>query len=218
MESTRHWQFWADTGGTFTDCLARDPDGAWHRTKVLSSGAIRAHVAAVLAPCVVHLRGLPVARDGFYAAFRIAPAAGGPEAMITAWDSATQAAILDRPLGCGAGDIVDLSTGEEAPALAMRMLTGTRPGSALPPVELRLATTRGTNPCSKARRRSLSLLPRDSVTSAHRGPAPAACLLRVESHAVAWPEWRCEDGSRPMAANSRHLISNGVARRRGAGG
>ncbi|ACY18909.1 hydantoinase B/oxoprolinase family protein [Haliangium ochraceum] len=32
------WQFWIDRGGTFTDCLGRDPDtGALHTAKVLSS-------------------------------------------------------------------------------------------------------------------------------------------------------------------------------------
>ena len=31
------WEFWIDRGGTFTDCLGRDPDtGAGHVAKVLS--------------------------------------------------------------------------------------------------------------------------------------------------------------------------------------
>ena len=34
-----------DTGGTFTDCLGRGPDGIWRRAKVLSTGAVRATVA-----------------------------------------------------------------------------------------------------------------------------------------------------------------------------
>jgi 5-oxoprolinase (ATP-hydrolysing) len=31
------WQFWIDRGGTFTDCIGLDPDGAAHVAKVLSS-------------------------------------------------------------------------------------------------------------------------------------------------------------------------------------
>lgn len=31
------WQFWIDRGGTFTDCIGRDPSGALHVVKVLSS-------------------------------------------------------------------------------------------------------------------------------------------------------------------------------------
>ena len=30
------WDFWIDRGGTFTDIVARDPDGALHRAKLLS--------------------------------------------------------------------------------------------------------------------------------------------------------------------------------------
>ena len=31
-----HWQFWIDRGGTFTDIIARDPDGRLHTLKLLS--------------------------------------------------------------------------------------------------------------------------------------------------------------------------------------
>ncbi len=33
------WQFWIDRGGTFTDIVGRDPDGAFHITKLLSENA-----------------------------------------------------------------------------------------------------------------------------------------------------------------------------------
>ena len=35
------WQIWIDTGGTFTDGIALDPNGKLHRTKVLSSSKLR---------------------------------------------------------------------------------------------------------------------------------------------------------------------------------
>ena len=35
------WQIWIDTGGTFTDGIALDPNGQLHRTKVLSSSKLR---------------------------------------------------------------------------------------------------------------------------------------------------------------------------------
>jgi 5-oxoprolinase (ATP-hydrolysing) len=31
------WEFWVDRGGTFTDCIGRDPDGNLHTAKLLSS-------------------------------------------------------------------------------------------------------------------------------------------------------------------------------------
>ena len=30
------WEFWIDRGGTFTDVIGRDPDGAEHSAKLLS--------------------------------------------------------------------------------------------------------------------------------------------------------------------------------------
>lgn len=39
------WKIWIDTGGTFTDCLAVDPQGALHRAKVLSTSAVRGRIA-----------------------------------------------------------------------------------------------------------------------------------------------------------------------------
>ncbi|MGK7752827.1 MULTISPECIES: hydantoinase B/oxoprolinase family protein [unclassified Roseovarius] len=42
-----HWEFWIDRGGTFTDVVALDPDGAVHTHKLLSENADRYRDAAV---------------------------------------------------------------------------------------------------------------------------------------------------------------------------
>lgn len=42
-----HWEFWIDRGGTFTDVVALDPDGAVHTHKLLSENAERYRDAAV---------------------------------------------------------------------------------------------------------------------------------------------------------------------------
>ncbi len=49
---TRHaeWRIAIDTGGTFTDGLAIDPQGRGHRVKILSSGALRGIVDRTLGP------------------------------------------------------------------------------------------------------------------------------------------------------------------------
>ncbi len=39
------WEFWIDVGGTFTDTLARAPDGHTQRLKLLSSGVVKGQVA-----------------------------------------------------------------------------------------------------------------------------------------------------------------------------
>ena len=41
------WHFWIDRGGTFTDVVARDPDGRLHTAKLLSSDPERYADAAV---------------------------------------------------------------------------------------------------------------------------------------------------------------------------
>lgn len=146
------WRFWMDTGGTFTDCLAVGPDGREHRLKVLSSGAVRARVDSVSDTGVAVLAGLPVVPDGFFAGFEVRRVSGGetsPEGeggvgRVENWFAGERAAVIDG-LRLEAGDVVNLSCGEEAPVLAMRLFTGTAPGEAFPPSELRLATTRGTN-------------------------------------------------------------------------
>lgn len=46
---------------------------------------------------------------------------------------------------CGPGEVVECVPGLDAPRLAMHVLTETRPDQPLPPVDLRIATTRGTN-------------------------------------------------------------------------
>ena len=42
--SERTWEFWIDVGGTFTDCIARRPDGSIVRHKLLSSGVTKGAV------------------------------------------------------------------------------------------------------------------------------------------------------------------------------
>src|SRR5580698_1251919 len=39
------WEFWIDVGGTFTDCVARRPDGTLARHKLLSSGVTKGAAA-----------------------------------------------------------------------------------------------------------------------------------------------------------------------------
>ncbi|MEM6457072.1 MAG: hydantoinase/oxoprolinase family protein, partial [Acidobacteriota bacterium] len=160
----RRWQLWVDTGGTFTDALACDPDGRLHRAKVLSTSRLRARVTAVDdvgralrldAPWTARaapdfLRG---ARVG-----RLAQADDDDALDDLPRVTASRGArcTLDRPLGGVGGDgaggdgdadppAVFFAFDDEAPTLAARLLTGTPADATLPPIDLRLATTRGTN-------------------------------------------------------------------------
>jgi 5-oxoprolinase (ATP-hydrolysing) len=164
------WRLAVDTGGTFTDCLGTDPAGRVRRAKVLSSAALRSRIAERLGPAALRLAplgggmGLP---SGFFAGCTLRllgwRAGGGGDAgnvgdvgnvgeewrvVASGPEGEAGAALdLDRPLppDALAGVAVEIQAAEEAPVLAARLLTGTPPGRPLPPVAMRLATTRGTN-------------------------------------------------------------------------
>ena len=171
------WRVWVDTGGTFTDGVAVDPGGRVARTKVLSSSAIRARVAAAPRGRRLRLAGLPAGLpEGFFAGWRLAAlgsgggageggtgeraregveVAGAPshgrleriegiEVVASSPDGGLElAAAAEVALATGAR--VELRSDEEAPVVAARLLTGTPASRPLPPLAMRLATTRGTN-------------------------------------------------------------------------
>ncbi len=149
------WRIWIDTGGTFTDCVARDPRGGLHRAKVLSSGALRARIAEHSGPnawridqqwnaCENLVRGWTVRRLGF----------DDPIGVVVAFDAARsiielQVVNCERGGGGGKGmtdgATIELVSDEPAPIVAARLVTRTPPERPLPPIEMRQATTRGTN-------------------------------------------------------------------------
>ncbi len=57
MRQTHGWQFWIDRGGTFTDVVARDPDGGLSTVKLLSENPMRYQDPAVAGICAA--LGLP---------------------------------------------------------------------------------------------------------------------------------------------------------------
>ena len=143
------WQLWIDTGGTFTDCVAIDPEGSSRCVKVLSSGAVRATVVSngARGPRLETRFDLP---DGFFAGYRAAPLGEGAPALVERWSADGTCGL--RPAVPGAGDpvyrpgqVLELVSPENAPILAARIATGTALREPLPPCDLRLATTRGTN-------------------------------------------------------------------------
>ncbi|HVS02575.1 MAG TPA: hydantoinase/oxoprolinase family protein [Thermoanaerobaculia bacterium] len=143
------WQVWIDTGGTFTDCLAQRSGGAPRRAKVLSSSALRVQVVAPLAAAAVRLEELPLA-SGALTGWRLRRLAGEGTAEslpLARWDAGERRLELGAPpaTALAAGEVVELASPEEAPVLAARLATATPPDAPLPPLNLRLATTLGTN-------------------------------------------------------------------------
>ncbi len=146
MRTGKSWQIWIDTGGTFTDCVATDPHDHVHRCKVLSSSALRDRV--VSAECDrIRLADGSRLPDGFLNGMELARLGAPRGAAILEHDGNTGIVRLE---GASLGGLaphlpVELRSPEEAPLLAARLVTATPLHSALPPLRMRLATTRGTN-------------------------------------------------------------------------
>lgn len=61
------------------------------------------------------------------------------------WDAERNRFRVDMDCPWKPGDVLEFGTGEEAPIVAARLMTGTSPEGIFPPLDFRLATTRGTN-------------------------------------------------------------------------
>ncbi len=138
------WCIAADTGGTFTDCHALDPQGLESRCKVLSTGHLRAIVAGSI-DSLVCLTGLPPLPAGFLVGFQLNAVGSSAVRTVASFNNATGEITLDEPPSWQTGTLLELTTGEEAPVLGARILTNTPPGHEFPPLNLRIATTRATN-------------------------------------------------------------------------
>src|SRR4051794_5599578 len=147
---TERWQFWLDVGGTFTDCLARSPDGQLRRRKVLSSGVVKGHAGAKSAvESIVDLaRTEP---DDFWIGYNLRLLDDSGQALADAAvvrstaDGYLDVGLWTSDFGLTAGRAYELQSPEEAPILAIRLFLGLRLDEPIPPCVVRLGTTRGTN-------------------------------------------------------------------------
>lgn len=137
---------WIDTGGTFTDCIAKDPSGRTHRIKILSSSVLRGRITGQ--PDGYHLDvdiPWPVHQD-IFKGFVLRALGGTFAATVDRVDLASGRISLSQPAPrITPGSFVELSSMEEVPVLAARLLTHTPLNEAFPPLEMKLGSTRGTN-------------------------------------------------------------------------
>jgi 5-oxoprolinase (ATP-hydrolysing) len=149
MES--RWEFWIDVGGTFTDCVARRPDGTLVRHKLLSSGVTKGIVVAgSTAEMIVDppRSDAPAAFwDGFTLRLFDRDVGIVGESTVARFDKEASALRLSRrlPVEPREGQAYELVAGDEAPVQAIRWLLGLGARDPISPVSVRLGTTRGTN-------------------------------------------------------------------------
>lgn len=145
------WEFWIDVGGTFTDVLARRPDGTLIPFKLLSSGSFKGRIGEFLSP----VRFVDSARCGdperFWGGyqFRVFDSLGRAcfATRVIDFDTTSGAfnvaAVFPADLPVDA--VYELKSDEPAPVVAIRYLLGLRLEEPIPAVQVRLGTTRGTN-------------------------------------------------------------------------
>ncbi|WP_448518828.1 hydantoinase B/oxoprolinase family protein [Rhodoflexus sp.] len=149
---SNHWHLWADTGGTFTDCVALSPQNEWHTCKVLSSGVLRGTV--LQADGNIWQVRFPFSQDIFEGyTLRLLP---GGSAYAIAGSRLAEGLLfvqanLSETTPVAAGTLFELTAHEEAPLLAARLLTHTPLDKPLPPIAMRLGTTKGTNALLEAK-------------------------------------------------------------------
>jgi len=216
-----HWQVWIDTGGTFTDCLARAPAGELRRAKVLSSSALRGTVVETVGPRGVRVREDWGAPAGLVRGFGFRLLGRQETIPVEDYDPGEGVLRLAAPVAAiPAGAAFEVRSPEEAPVLAARLVTGTPSGAPLPPLAMRLATTRGTNALLERRGAPTALFVTrgfGDLLEIGTQQRPDLFALRVEKPAplyagvVEVPERLSADGSVLRALDAAALVPEAEA-------
>lgn len=137
-----------DTGGTFTDCIAKDTEGRVLRTKVLSNSTLRATVVTWLDSQTLRistdwqltrdiLRGYTLRLLSYE--FQTQVLYFEPTQLLLGLQHPLPAELHGQLLG------FELTAHEEAPVLAARIVTQTALDEVFPPLHMKLGSTKGTN-------------------------------------------------------------------------
>ena len=143
------YEIFIDTGGTFTDCIANDSTGAIHRRKVLSSSALRGEIAKWLGPRELRVKETWELNRDIVRGYRFQLLQHEHEAMtVESFAPENGTLVLSGPLP---QELVDrqlsfeIASPEEAPLLGARLITQTALDEQLPSLQMKLASTKGTN-------------------------------------------------------------------------
>ncbi|MEY5060883.1 MAG: hypothetical protein RIS45_804, partial [Planctomycetota bacterium] len=163
MASENAWIVALDTGGTFTDIVARAPDGSLRRLKIPSDGSMLAEVRAVQGPRLTLALGaglrLP---DGLLVGWALGDATG-PLVTMHAGDC-VEVPLSAAPAAGSLVRFVQERRSIDAPRLGLHLITGTPLDIPLPPIEIRLSTTRGTNALLEGKGARVGVLVSDGLT------------------------------------------------------
>ncbi|MBL7816690.1 MAG: hydantoinase B/oxoprolinase family protein [Saprospiraceae bacterium] len=147
-----HFLISVDTGGTFSDCIAIDSNGNTHTCKILSNSSLRGSIIEWVDERTFYVQNSWLAHRDIFKGYRFRllnhPLSNMTDFYIKNYDSNKKTIILNQPLPAecyGQKLAFDITADEEAPILAVRLITQTALDEPFPPLDLRLGTTRGTN-------------------------------------------------------------------------
>ncbi len=161
------WRVALDTGGSFTDFVALSPLARSMRLKIPSDGSLSARCERQEGARLGIALHYPIPlRDGFLDGAQIM-AEGKCLGTITRHQA--NELLLDHvpnlPLKTPCALRIEWPSADalDAPALGLRILTSTARHAPLPPIELRLSTTRGTNALLEGRGTKVGVLVSDGL-------------------------------------------------------
>jgi 5-oxoprolinase (ATP-hydrolysing) len=142
------WKIWVDTGGTFTDCIAHAPDGVVKRLKVLSSGVLKGKIIDWLDPNTLFVQlNWPVQSDIFRDFYITVLPDPKNKFRIASTEIDRSIIHLQDPVppSIRKGALFEITSDEEVPVFAARLITQTGIHQSFPVIEMKLGSTRGTN-------------------------------------------------------------------------
>ncbi len=145
MTTSGEWNISIDTGGTFTDCIAQNPLGEILTSKVLSSSCLRGKIVRKIDPFVYSFEAPWEYDSQLLEGYVLKIPSRNIRSKLLSVDYKNRILTLEENIPAVTNTDFDLTTEEEAPVLAIRLITKTKLGEPFPPINLRLGTTKGTN-------------------------------------------------------------------------
>ena len=143
------YRLYIDTGGTFTDCIAVTPNGNIVRQKILSNGSLRGKVKSVISLNELEIEENWDIDADILGDYHFSLLGGKDKSVLVQnYDVKRKRLYLKECVTISETDRLKnfaIYSGEDAPIMLARIVTATSLNSILPLLEMRLASTKGTN-------------------------------------------------------------------------
>ncbi len=144
-----YWKINIDTGGTFTDCWAIAPTGQKVKMKLLSNSSLRGMIRQQIDVHQIHITiNWPNFSEGFLKGYHFRLLNSNEKGvLIEKFDSKNSTLYFSEKINFANTENMEfeITAYEEAPILAARLITQTPLAEQLPPMQMRLGFTKGTN-------------------------------------------------------------------------